>query len=340
MHTVLVVVLFIVGLILIIKGGDWFVDAATWIAKVSGIPQFVIGATIVSVATTLPELLVSLIAAIDGSSGMAIGNAVGSVTANTGLILGVSIFCLPALFNRKQNAIKGIMMLAACVVLLVFSFTGTLGTLGSIILLVLFVIFTIANVIDAKKGIIEERNDDDNDEAELKNKKIVGKNIVKFIAGAAGIAIGAQLLVDNGTEIALMLGVPEGIVGVTIVAVGTSLPEFVTTITAISRKESALSLGNIIGANVMDLTVILPICTLINPAGAAFDAQSSFLDLPVCLLIGVVGIIPALAMGKTKRVQGIALMALYAAYVAFLVWTCLDPSVFEVYTQFVAGVLG
>lgn len=321
--------LFAIGLVLIIKGGDWFVDAATWMAEVSGIPKFIIGATVVSVATTLPELIVSLLASIGGQPEIAVGNAVGSVTANTGLILGISVLCLPSVIERRNFGLKGILMTVACASLLFFSWYGLaddgkyyLYKLGSIILLGIFVVFTALNVIGAKK----ERSTDTDRPAS--DKKTVLTNILKFLAGTAGIAIGARLLVDNGSKIALMLGVDEGIVGVTLVAIGTSLPELVTTITAISRKQSSLSVGNIIGANIMDLTMIMPICSLIKGEGVEISRASLMLDMPVCLLIGLLAIVPALISGKLRRWQGALLLVFYAAYIAVLVLTCLHPEFF------------
>lgn len=311
-----VVLLFLLGLALIIKGGDFFVDAASWIAEASGIPKFIIGATIVSMATTLPELLVSLMAAGKGSVGIAIGNAVGSVTANVGLIMGISILAIPAMFKRGQLLFKSLILLAACVLIWVFSMPGSLGLAGAIVLLVLFSLFVANNVWEAKASMTVAQPGDA--PRAPTDQKTVVTNIVKFVLGAAGIVFGADLLVDNGTLLAQFFGVPDSIIGATLVAVGTSLPELVTTITAIVKKESALSVGNILGANIIDMTVILPLCAILSGGSLPILRQNLVLDMPVCLGIVAFALVPALISQKFRRAQGVVLLVLYAAYIVVL----------------------
>lgn len=252
MEMFLAVLLFVIGLVLIIKGGDFFVDAASWIAEVSGIPNFIIGATIVSLATTLPELLVSIMATAGGQTGIAVGNAVGSVTANTSLILAISLVFAPCVVSRKQFGLKGFLMILSSVLLFVLSLSGHLKLLPSLLLFIVLGVFVYENIASAKKegGNVERRR--------IENKKEIVVNILKFIFGAAGIVVGARLLVDNGTIIAEKLGVPDSIIGVTMIAIGTSLPELTTAIIALVKKKGNLSLGNIIGANIIDMTLILP----------------------------------------------------------------------------------
>ncbi|MDD4056497.1 MAG: sodium:calcium antiporter, partial [Bacilli bacterium] len=259
MHIVLVVVLLIVGLLLIIKGGDFFVDAASWFAEISGIPKFLIGATIVSIATTLPEMLVSIIATVQGNVEMATGNAIGSVTANTGLILGISIVCSAGVIKRKEFNLKSVLMLVAAALLTAFSLNGKFGLLPSGILIAIFLIFFYDSIKVAK-----EISEDNIDERKKPSKKQIIVGTLKFIFGALGIIVGAELLVDTGTVIATTLKVPDGVIAVTIVAIGTSLPEFTTAITSLIKKQGSLSVGNIIGANIMDMTLILPICSFIS----------------------------------------------------------------------------
>lgn len=151
MEQVLIWLLFAVGLVLIVKGGDYFVDAASWIAEVSGVPKFVIGATIVSIATTLPEVIVSLVAALQHETEMAVGNAVGSVTANIGLITGILFVCMPFAVERKQFFVKSLLMIASCAALLLFSFGGELGAAGTVVLFIIFAIFVAENIISARR---------------------------------------------------------------------------------------------------------------------------------------------------------------------------------------------
>ena len=311
MSTYIVIILFLLGLLLIIKGGDYFVDSAVWFAEALNVPKFIIGATIVSFATTLPELLVSLFAALDGKNVMAAGNAIGSVTANLGLIMGISLVAIPAAVKRKDFAFKGILMALSCAFLWLFSKNGNLNIPESITMLVLFAVFMTENTLAAKKNIGAAEKDE-------VNKKDLWKNIFFFIVGIAGIVVGSHLLVDNGSEIARMFGISEGIISITIIAIGTSLPELVTTVTAISKKQSSLSVGNIIGANIIDLCVILPLCSLVSSGGVPVEMQTYAVDIPVCFGIILLAIIPPLVFGKLFRSQGVLMLLSYIAYITFI----------------------
>lgn len=312
MQTGFVILLFVVGLVLIIKGGDWFVDSAVFIANLTGIPKFIIGATIVSVATTLPELTVSVTGVIDGELDLAVGNAVGSVTANIGLIMGISLVCMPAVIKRSQFWLKGTLMSAAALLLWVLCKDGTLHMLPSFALFVLLAVYVWDNIRDAK-------NDVGSDEREVVDKKDLPKQIVMFIIGIAAIVGGSKLLIEYGSEIALLLGVPSAIIGVTMVAIGTSLPELITTLTAIRKKESSMSIGNIVGANIIDLAMILPICSVVSDGKLTIAEQSYALDMPMCFAMTLIAVLPPLIKGKLYRWQGILMLALYAVYVVILV---------------------
>ena len=312
MQTGFVILLFVVGLVLIIKGGDWFVDSAVFIANLTGIPKFIIGATIVSVATTLPELTVSVTGVIDGELDLAVGNAVGSVTANIGLIMGISLVCMPAVIKRSQFWIKGTLMSAAALLLWVLCKDGTLHMLPSFALFALLAVYVWDNIRDAK-------NDVGSDEREVVDKKDLPKQIVMFIIGIAAIVVGSKLLIEYGSEIALLLGVPSAIIGVTMVAIGTSLPELITTLTAIRKKESSMSIGNIVGANIIDLAMILPICSVVSGGKLTIAEQSYALDMPICFAMTLIAVLPPLIKGKLYRWQGILMLALYAVYVVILV---------------------
>lgn len=344
METVLMYVLFIVGLILIIKGGDWFVDSASWIAEVLGVPKFVIGATIVSIATTLPEMIVSVQATAKGNVDMAAGNAIGSVTANTAMIMGIFIVCMPFTIKRKEFTPKALMMFGASLILMLgciftekqmLTFEGetneyySLSTVGLILLIALFIGFFIENFISMKNeqvhiepspeniGIQEE--DDIVPTKESATGKDWGKNILLFVLGAAGIVIGADLLVDYGTQIATSLGIPQRVISVIAIAIGTSLPELVTTITALKKKVGALSVGNILGANIIDLSLILPVCSFVSmgkgTGALAVSVSSVTIDMAVCLAAIAVAIFPTIITKKFNRWQGIVMLIGYVAYV-------------------------
>lgn len=223
MESILMYLLFIVGIVLIVKGGDWFVDGAVWVAEVTKIPKFIIGATIVSLATTLPEIIVSTIAAVEGHGilvseagnymaasqdkvGMAIGNGIGSVVCNTAMILALSVIFTPIAIKRKEFAPKSMLLIAAVTALFVFSFNGSFTVAGAIVLLFIFILYIIENIRSAKNQPSESDTESPNTD-----KKSVTLNILRVIGGAAGIVIGSQLLVNNGSKIAAAWGVSEAI---------------------------------------------------------------------------------------------------------------------------------
>ena len=214
------VLLFLLGLLLIIKGGDWFLDGAVWIAEATGVPRFIIGATIVSLATTLPELTVSLTGTLQGEVDLAVGNAVGSVTANLGLILGISLVCIPSAVKRAQFQLKALLMVLGAALLLVLSRGGVLNALPGLTLFVIFGVYLWSNLRDAKSGMAENR------EARHKGRTVSRRQMVEklflFVLGITAIVAGSQLLINYGSELALLMGVPASIIGVTMVAVGTS----------------------------------------------------------------------------------------------------------------------
>lgn len=305
-------VIFVVGLVLTIKGGDWFVDSASWFAEATGIPKFVVGATVVAFATTLPEMLVSVRAAMNGSAQLAIGNAVGSVTANTTLIMGVSLVAMAGVVNRKEFSLKGGLFLAAVVGLTLLSISGSLPVWSAGILWAIFIVFMVSNVIEGKKGA-------QNDEIDAHEKKAIPKKLLFFVLGTASIVLGAEFLVSSGKTIATGIGISETIIGFTVIALGTSLPELVTTLTAIRKKENSLSVGNVIGANIIDTTLILPLCAVINGQALPVERVNLVFDFPVCIAACAIAIIPTIIQGKFKKWQGFALLAVYVLYMLFLI---------------------
>ena len=306
--------LFVVGLILVIKGGDWFVDSASWFAEATGIPKFVVGATVVSFATTLPELLVSVRAAMNGSAQLAIGNAIGSVTANTTLIMGVSLVAMAGVVSRKEFSLKGGLLLASVIGLTLLSLSGSLPVWSAFILWAIFLIFMISNLLEGKKSaaITVEKT-------ETFDKKEVPNKVLFFVLGTASIVFGAEFLVSSGKTLAAGIGISEAIIGFTVIALGTSLPELVTTLTAIRKKENSLSVGNIVGANIIDTTLILPLCAVINGTPLPVERINLVFDFPVCIAACAVAIVPTIIQGKFKKWQGYALLGIYALYMLFLV---------------------
>ena len=316
------VLLFILGLVLLIKGGDWFVDGATGIAHKFHIPEILIGATVVSIGTTLPEVMVSAGAALSGHGEIAYGNAIGSIICNTSLIAAITIAVCPANVNRKTITLQVMFFyLAAIVYSLVAYFNGYFSRTVGFVLLGIFVIYMLVSVFQAKKFLASGETIEQTDNTE--NKTHLRRDIVLLVLGAVVIAIGARLLVDNGTVIAEKMGVPESVIALTFVALGTSLPEFVTAITSLIKGHGALSLGNIIGANIFNLVLVSGVSTVLSPFPVPNSSQtfgyntSLIIDIPVMFLVMSILVLPALIKGKLTRIQGISLLVIYAAFCVF-----------------------
>ena len=311
------------GFLLLIKGGDWFVDAATSIAKRFHLPELLIGATVVSIGTTLPEVMTSAIGADSGSGAIAYGNAIGSIICNTSLIAALTIAIKPAKADKKALVFPVCFFFGAMAVYSAFAYAfGKFDLWMGILLLCGFVVYMIVNVLNMKKNPSEETSDDI-EECELpeKNSNVgLAKDILVLIGSALVIALGADLLVENATEIAHALNIPETIISLTIVALGTSLPELVTAVTALMKGHGALSLGNIIGANIFNLVLVSGAAITINPfevpKEATFLGNNASLIFDIPLVFAVMGImtIPTLFRGKLSRWQGLLLLALYASY--------------------------
>ena len=308
------VLLFIVGLLFLIKGGDWFVDGASALARRFHLPELLIGATVVSIGTTLPEVMVSTMSALSGHGEIAYGNAIGSVICNAALIAAITIAVRPGKVDPKTLKIPVLFFFAAAAVYCVAAygfgkFTRPMG----LIMLAMFVAYMAANVIQMKNAPAEQH--DDEEEA-----MPLPKMLVLLVAGAVLIAVGANLLVDNGTLIAQALGVPESVIALTFVALGTSLPELVTAITSLIKGHSDLSLGNVVGANVFNLVLVSGVSVALAPftvpqSATIFGMNSSLvLELPVMLAVMVLLTVPALLKGKLSRVQGVALLVIYAVF--------------------------
>ncbi len=311
--TITVFIMFGIGLVLIIKGGDYFVDAASFLAYVTGIPKFIIGATVVSIATTMPELTVSLLASLEGQKEIAVGNAVGSVACNIGVIMAVSLLFLSGKQAKHGLRTKSLLLIAAVLFLWAFGINSQLSFVESSLLLLIFLLFMLSNVRESKTGRQEERI---RVRPERKESLL---NVLKFVLGVAAIILGARLLVDNGTAIARIFFVPESIIALTLVAFGTSLPELATAITAIRKKESSLSVGNIFGANILDLTMILPVCAFADGGYLSIPPRTSKLDLPAVIIMSLTAVLPAIKNGGFRKWQGVVLLAEYGVYLAILV---------------------
>ncbi len=313
------VLLFCVGLVLLIKGGGWFVDGATGIAHRFHIPELLIGATVVSIGTTLPEVMVSAASALSGHGEIAYGNAIGSIICNTALIAAVTVAVRPAKADTASLKVPVLFFFgAAAVYACVAWFGGKFTRLVGFVLLAIFAAYMVYNVLRVKKLPPVETAQNPKEEYSSPVR-----DIVRLVIGAAAIAFGADLLVENGTLIAQALGVPESVIALTFVALGTSLPELVTAVTSLVKGHGALSLGNIIGANLFNLVLVSGLSVVLSPFGvptgktiAGLNA-SLVLDIPLMFLVMALLTIPVLRKGKLQRWQGVTLLCIYGAFCLF-----------------------
>ncbi len=312
------ILLFAVGLVCLIKGGDWFVDGATGIARKFKVPELLIGATVVSIGTTLPEVMVSTTSALSGHGQIAYGNAIGSVICNAALIAAITIAIRPGKVDPKSLRVPVIFFFVAAALYAGVAYTtGYFSRPVGLVLLALFVAYLVCNIM-AMKNAPAPAEEEEEEHEEMPFGKMIGLLVI----GAALIAVGANLLVDNGTLIAQALGVPESVIALTFVALGTSLPELVTAITSLAKGHGALSLGNVIGANVFNLVLVSGMSITVAPFNIPQNAtiaginSSLVMDLPVMFAVMLILTVPALLKGKLSRWQGVLMLCIYAAFCA------------------------
>lgn len=306
------IVLLIVGMALLIKGADFFVEGSSKIAKALKIPSLIIGLTLVSMGTSAPEASVSINASINDLKDLSIGNVVGSNIFNTLFIIGVSTLFTPLVISKEMKKYDIPIMIGLYLVLILFSFgitPLTLDLIESIILVLLFIGYIVFLIYRAKKNPPVEENEDE------KNPSIV-KNIIFAIVGLAAIIFGGDLVVDNASKIAIRLHMSESLVGLTIVAVGTSLPELVTSIVASIKKENDIALGNVVGSNIFNIIFILGFSSVISSLTLNW---TGFFDMMVMLLSGVIIMIYAMFSKNIKKWQGILIFVLYVVYLALII---------------------
>ena len=364
------VLLFAVGLVLLIKGGDWFVDGATGIARRFNLPDIVVGATVVSIGTTLPEVMVSTTGALQGSGAMAYGNAIGSIICNTALIAAISIVCNPGPVNVKSMKTPALFFFASAALYCLASYVlGEFPRWMGFVMLAIFVVYTILTVRNGLKNpdaAAEEEEEEESASGDLgkeilllaacaaviaifsslvtgllmlaafaayiflkqraaksTGEKQLWEELVLLVVGAAVIAVGADFLVEHGQVIALELGVPETVVALLFVALGTSLPELVTTITSLKKGRASLGVGNVIGANVFNLVLVSGVAVSLAPFEVPCENllldtglnMSLVFEIPVMLGVMSLMIFPALIKKKLSRWQGITLLGIYIAFV-------------------------
>jgi cation:H+ antiporter len=303
-----ILILFILSFFLITKGADWFVESAVSISTKSGIPQVIIGATIVSFATTAPEFTVSAYAAYLGQTDMTVGNAVGSAICNIGLILGAVISMKAIKVTDASFLQRGLFMFFSGVILVITSLDGELSRVDGFIMLLFFALFLYFNY-RAQSAVFDEK-------VQCEDCGSMKKDILLFVTGSIFVVLGSRILIYAGTEIAYWIGIPEMVIALTLVAFGTSLPEFITAISATLKNHQELTIGNIFGANTMDIVMILGFSSQLTdlPIGS----QSLKYDFPVLLIIMAAIIIFGLTKRRFDRWEGILILGFYLAYVVGL----------------------
>jgi len=296
----------VVGFVLLVKGADWFVDGSAGIAARMGIPQLIIGLTIVAMGTSAPEAAVSISAAFKGSADITIGNIVGSNIMNILVILGLASVIVPIAIAKSTIRIEAPFMIAITALLLVLGLDGNIALVDGIILLVAFVAYLTYLFICAKKNPAEE------EEAE---KKPVWKLLLFMVVGLAAIVLGSNLAVDGATGIAHVLGLSERFIGLTIVALGTSLPELFTSVSAARKGNADIAIGNVVGSNIFNILLVVGVSSVIIPVPFA---AGFIVDIAVSIAAGVLLIACCLSKKKLTRVGGIIMLVSYAAYFAYL----------------------
>ena len=311
---IIVIVLFILGLLLIVKGGDIFVDSAVKVSKATGLPELFIGATIVSLATTIPEVTVSSTAALKGFTTMSIGNSIGSIICNTGLILGLVNLISPSSTGGRVFRVKSLILVLFIGIFGFLSLDRSISQVDGFILLGLLVGYVLVDTFILK---YKKKHNHNAKVAKLRSKEKL-KVAINFFLGVAFIIAGANLLINNGVRIAEYIGVPEAVISLTMIALGTSLPELVASVSALVKGYAGLSIGNILGANILNIAMVLGISGSISDLKIL--KQNLVLDIPMALVLTLIVILPSLVIKKVSRAQGAILLIVYVVYL-FLLYT-------------------
>ena len=317
----------IVGFFLLIKGADIFVSGASNISKKLGIPSVIVGLTIVSLGTSAPELAVSAISSLEGSNEIAVGNVLGSNLFNTLMVLGVTTIIMALTIKKSEVKRDFSINILVTILLLLLTFTTLLGgkdnyisRLDGIVLLIGCISYITYLILSVKKGKVSSENVQEELALESTNEISIFKSIFKLVIGVAGIVIGGQIVVDSATSIATSLGMSEKLVGLTIVAIGTSLPELVTYVVAAIKGEEDIALGNILGSNIFNILLIIGLSSAISPIAVSSNLIFDFVFLIVVTLI--IGIMIFINKSEEKRFgkkEGIILVVFYVIYMIYII---------------------
>jgi cation:H+ antiporter len=309
--TLLAIIQLIAGFVLLYFGGDWLVNGGVALARRFRISPLVIGMTIVAFGTSAPELLVSMTSSIKGSAGIAMGNVIGSNIANIGLILGLTAMLCPIPTENRKVSANGLVMILASLLALVLSLNNGLSRIEGLILFAGIILFT---VISIRLGRTKQDATQPNSEPQGKEMSVLVALLLVALS-CAMLAFGADFMVDGATSIAQALGVSDKVIGLTIVALGTSLPELAASVAAALKKEMDISIGNIIGSNIFNLMCVLGVSASIRPI--PFDYMQYRMDFVIMMAFSaglIILIQPWKAQGRLGRISGIIMFAAYAIY--------------------------
>ena len=309
--TLIAVIKLLAGFAMLFLGGDWLVDGGVALARRFRISSLVIGMTIVAFGTSAPELLVSMTSAIKGSAGIAMGNVLGSNIANIGLILGLTALLCPIPTENRKVTANGLVMIAASLLLLVFSLKGGISRIEGTVLFAGIILFTVISIRKGRAGASPE-----GPESEVHEKKMsVAVALLLIILSCALLAFGADFMVDGATVLAKSIGVSDKVIGLTIVALGTSLPELAASVAAAMKKEMDISIGNIIGSNIFNILCVLGVSCSIRPITFEYVAYRTDFIIMLAFSTALILLVqPWKSQGRLGRISGIILFAAYAVY--------------------------
>lgn len=303
----MVIVIFCFAFFLILKGGDLLVESAVNFASKTKIPSFVVGSTIVAIATTMPEMSVSIASGVSGESVLAVNTAIGSMMCNFALVLGIVFLLFPSSIGTRGLVSKVLIFLACVITMFILGIDGSFGLVDAIILSTLFVVNIVISIFEGRKF--------DEPVNTLVSDEPWWKIIIQFVVSTFAIGFGANVLVGNVEELSAILGVSEGIVGMFIIAIGTNIPELVTTISAVKLADTEIGVGNIFGASIIDSTLLIGVTVLSsNSFLVAIPKLLILVTVPSLFLITFIIASPILKNNKSSRIQGVILLIVFIIY--------------------------
>lgn len=318
--------LLIVGFVMLIKGADWFVDGASMIAKKFGIPQIVIGLTIVAFGTSAPEAAISITSAVKGSSGLAIGNILGSNIMNIFLILGLCALFTPLAVKKSTLYIEIPFVVVISIALMIMGVIGKqLGWIDGLILWLFFIAFFVYLIMLSKKdknSMAELQESEKEEEKPQKKSIVIAKMLGKLAVGIALVILGSQAIVNGAQTLASGFGMSESLIGLTIVAFGTSLPELVTSLTAARKGEADLAIGNIVGSSIFNILFVLGTSSLISAIAYDTNWITGFMIDNIMAIVVAIALFLCIFLTKDKKLKragGATMLVMYAGYFAWIV---------------------